>query len=392
MWSIYQYETSNDSKHKKANIIWVGTSEYYGKITITNDTANETITVSIPRRLLFLTRTSEVIVKDIEPITYTLNHSELLYYDLTTDEFVVATTYGGVISGIDFSHDVVMLVYSNSGYALGMWAIYQYETSNLVSKQKTSYKSYSTEFACRQGQIGGHIENSLAGAKYAKEHGYDRCRMSVQFTSDNIPVLFHDAKLGKSLKVYDKNGNAVVGNAINTYTLAELQEYRYGNLENELCTLREFIAQCKKIGQKADLEFKDTPNPTKENMEQAYKIVAEYGMLNATCFVGYTTEVLGYVKALNTDCNFGLIGLPVSNDLIDRAKSLLGNKNEVYACLYASDFDNFTPEIHEYGLMNGIKFKVGSAYKMADIKKFLKYELIECANVKFPAYELSVSE
>lgn len=319
---------------------------------------------------------------------FNLNHNQVLYYDF--EEQALKTCDYSALKKI--TNTISVLAYANDGRCISQWERYYLYNDVLDKKQelqKKSYKSFSTEFSSRQGEIGGHIENTLKGAKYAKEHGYDRCRMSVQFSKDGIPVLLHDYKLGAALKVYDSTNTSITGNAVNTYTLEELKQYHYGNATNELVTLEEFIAQCKKIGQKADLEFKDTPNPTQSNMQTAYDIVCKYGMIQSTCFMGYSTTVLSYIKSINPSCNFGLIGLPVTKALLDSAKTLLTGQNEVYFCLYASDFASFTDEIHQYGLTNGIKFKMGSALNIADIKKFSACELIECANVEYPDWELA---
>lgn len=258
------------------------------------------------------------------------------------------------------------------------------------NKQNNFSKSYSTVFVSREGMFANTIENSADGIRGAKMNGYDYIRADVQFTSDGVPVCFHDETLGSVLTVYDENGNKITnGDRISTYTYDTLAIYHFGSLTNELLTVDECAALCKKYGLGLVLEVKEPTIPTEQNMSDAYDAVAKNGMAPNTEWDVYTAQTAGYIQEIDDTADIGYISETISTATIDEVAALRTGKNKVYFCAYATKFSSFTDALHVYGARNGVMFKMGSAYNVAEIYKYRKFEKIEVANVINPAYALA---
>lgn len=259
------------------------------------------------------------------------------------------------------------------------------------NKQNNFSKSYSTVFVSREGMFPNTIENSADGIRSAKMNGYDYIRADVQFTSDGVPVCFHDETLGSVLTVYDENGDTITnGDKISTYTYDTLATYHFGSLTNELLTVDECAALCKKYGLGLVLEVKEPTIPTEQNMSDAYDAVAKNGMAPNTEWDVYTAQTAGYIQEIDDTADIGYISETISTTTIDEAAALKTGKNKVYFCAYATKFSSFTDALHVYGARNGVMFKMGSAYTVAEINTYRKFEKIEVANVANPAYALAM--
>lgn len=244
-------------------------------------------------------------------------------------------------------------------------------------------------FVSREGIINGAIENSRTGIEQVRQYGYDMVRIDIQFTSDNVPVLFHDATLGAALPVYDSNGNTFTGSKISTYTYAHLQEYFFGSKTNPILTLEEAAALIKKQGLSVMLEIKDATVPTQSNIEAAYDIIAKNGLVDRSLWCVYSLAVAEYVTDIDDTCDCGYIQETISTATIDVAAQMYTGKNKVFFCAYPSSAEQFTDALHIYGAKNHVYFKMGSAYNESEIYAYRNYEMIEVANVKYPAYQLA---
>lgn len=252
-----------------------------------------------------------------------------------------------------------------------------------------TWKSSSTVFVSREGMFSGTIENSTTGILEAKKRGYDCVRVDLQFTSDGVPVLFHDAYIGASLPVYDENNNRIMnGGKISTYTYSTLSTYHFGSTTNPILTLDECAALCKKSGLSLVLELKDATEPTENNISTAYDIVAKNGMAPVTEWDVYSTVTAGYVSSIDETADLGFISENITTGTIDTAATMKTGKNKVYFCAYSSRASSFTDQMHIYGARHGVLFKIGSAYSVGEIYNFRKFEKIEVANVSYPMVAL----
>ena len=316
--------------------------------------------------------------------SYFDSDSHFLYEETKTDTKTIELT----ITNPDVYYIAISCRTFNVKYDVhlsGVFINYIAEKTNMVLLNKSA----STVFVSREGKFPGTIENSVDGIKAARKNGYDIIRVDVQFTSDGVPVLFHDEYLGTSLPVYDSNGTRITnGNKISTYTYATLSTYHFGSTTNNIVTLDECAELCKKIGLALVLEMKDATNPTEQNISDTFDIVAKHGMAQNTEWDVYSAEIANYVLDIDETASIGYISEPITTATINTAASLKTGKNTVWFCAYASAFGSFTEALHIYGARKGIKFKMGSAYNIAEIYRYRKFEKIEVANVVMPAGEL----
>ena len=379
--STSAYELKENIETVKSTSVWVGTSGSRNPITVkTNGTG---LIVSVPNRLMFIGLADEIVVKDFTEQTFNLLHNDVLYWDINAENFGVVNSNSLNTIGKPY----VILCYANNGKALGQWERYFILDSLATKKEINALQHGTTIFVSRQGEVNGNTQHSVQGILDSKKYGYTHIRVSVQFTSDGVPVLLHDANLGAAFPVWDGDVQITNGGLISTYSLATLNQYTYGNTHEPLMTLATCVELCKKIGLKLLLEFKQNTLPSFENMEYAYNIVANHGMTDEVIWNGYNKKYLSYITQIDAKAHMGYIAKPVSQVEIDKACELLTGENDVIFNLYDSDMPNFTTELHQYGAKKHVRFKVGSAYSGNQIRSFYKCEMIE-STVNYPADEI----
>ena len=379
----YVYKVSNGIKFNIANQIKrlelvapiVTTNGAYSSILrVTKGEMSgdaRTIQVTVPQRLILLGGYNydhttidyqSVQIIDVPHGNYLVLN--LLSYEL---EVVAASSY------YNFTKHYVELVGNNGGVAFGQWAKYQERETELYYAES----GFNTiEFSNRQGQIVGFPENSLAGCAEAKKCGFNKVRVSVQYTSDGIPVLYHDQYLGTSGKVYDSNGDVVPDSdttKISDLTYTQLQSYDFGLYAGEkwrgtkICKLEDMLLQCKRLGQSIVLEIKENVTPlTSTNIETTYNLVAYNCMVDYTTVHAYEVTTLQAFKALNQRLGLSHVKRVenVTTDYLESMSALNTGKNKVFIGFYRDSMVNMTDAlcktIHDYDIL------IGTAGKTAD--------------------------
>lgn len=352
-------------------------------IGVSNASAvSETINVIIPNRCFLIGYTKTIDAIDKSGTThFDVPHNSVVYFDLVNQSYNLATysQYSAV------TNDKVLLLYNNHGQAYGQWAKYQ-ESICSADNFKT------TIFCSRQGDIDDCPENSLIGLKRAKTFGYNRVRVSVSFTSDNVPVCFHDDYLGARGIVYDENGEVVtdVTTPITSYTYAQLQNYDFGLYKGEayrntkIATLSDVITLMRNLGCGLDIEMK--LGWTAETTEIAYNMVALAGMIPHTTFIGSNIANLQTIIAINEYATVSF-ATTVSEERIDMAATLQTGKNEVWIALLHTDYSNLTDALRLRAINKGLKFKYCSVYSTSSISAdVMQCEMVEVAYMKYPTY------
>ena len=354
-------------------------------IGVSNASAtSETVTAIIPVRCFVLGYTNAIYTVDKQTITrLDVPHNYVLYLDLSDNSYNVKiySAYFNV------TNDKVLLFYNNHGKAMGQWGKYQNELCS-----SDNFKT--TIFCSRQGDIDGCPENSLIGLKRAKTFGYNRVRVSVSITSDGVPVCFHDEYLGTRSIVYDNNGNVVtnVSKKINEYTYAELQAYDFGLYKGdayqglEIAKLEDVVLQCRNLGCELDIEMKFGWTTT--NSVDVYEMVALYGMIPHTMFIGDNSNFAN-LQAIIEENEYVTVayGTTVSTERINKAATLKTGKNDVWVALLATDYSNLTDALRLLAVNQGLRFKYCSVYSTSAIPADVrKCEMIEIAYMKYPAF------
>ena len=325
--------------------------------------------------------------KKVYQTTYTIPNANGLYWDTDTDNLQIA----GLTSAIPSSY--FLLAANLNGYiAAGEFYKYKANNTEKVVSSIESVKNSPYTFINRQGQIEGRPENSLEGVLYAKENGYDDIRVSVKFTADGIPVLFHDAELGYNVK--NSDGTAVAsGISFSSLTYAQLSNYDFGiyygsQYKGLVCPkLEDFLELCAFKGINPTLEIKEE-TITEEQVMAILTPVLQYGLTDRTFISSHKTNVLDAFVTKCKSLNYALISYP---EVVNANKVLNYRHLSNTIRMDIFDINNPTLEFLLYARDNDIKLKVGSCYNVEQIKTWMSkgVDCIEVANVANPKTVIS---
>lgn len=153
-------------------------------------------------------------------------------------------------------------------------------------------------------------ENTLAGFKMALEAGADSIECDLQLSTDRVAVVFHDESLERTTGKVGK---------LSERSLEELKKLDAGAWKGEqfagqkIPTLKELLAELKKIKKFIYLEVKRYCNWQERDIENLLKIIVDTG-LQEKCVVtsfnesfvdqvgGYSNQIrLGYIVANESD-------------------------------------------------------------------------------------------
>ncbi|MGY5261905.1 glycerophosphodiester phosphodiesterase [Lactiplantibacillus plantarum] len=248
-------------------------------------------------------------------------------------------------------------------------------------------------FISRQGMLDGYPENSNEAVLHVKQNGFNHVRVSVAFTSDNVPVLIHDASINRVARNSD---GSTISSTINIadITLEQANTYDWGRVASQghkgmtIPLLSDFLKICSFKSIFPTLEFKPS-TATDDQLKSIINMVDEYGLADKTYFASTVDAILLSVNKINPSINIGFIAQLNSETLVDRAVQFKTDVNKVRIDM----FDTNTPSIDviNYASSKGVGIKVGSAYSLADIAKFASMGVtdIEVAYVAFPATALN---
>ncbi|CAJ1189395.1 hypothetical protein CPEBRM1_ABPJDJAI_01141 [Companilactobacillus paralimentarius] len=268
------------------------------------------------------------------------------------------------------------------------------EIDNELKIYKEMNNSNIYNFISRQGMLDGYPENSNKAVLHVKQNGFNRVRVSVAFTSDNVPVLIHDASINRVAR--NSDGSAISSTVnIADITLEQANTYDWGAVASlqyykgmKIPLLSDFLKICSFKSISPTLEFKPL-TATDEQLSSIINMVNKYGLANKTYFSANPEAILSSVNKLNPAINIGFIAQLNSKVLVDHALQFKTSLNNVRIDM----FDSNTPSIDiiNYASSKGVGIKVGSAYSLADIVKFASMGVtdIEVAYVAFPATALN---
>lgn len=147
-----------------------------------------------------------------------------------------------------------------------VFTITKYITAVPVLDNKPTFDWWKEIKGVAHGGYDQHAPfNTLVSFKMAIEAGLKYMETDLRFTSDNVPVLLHDATINSMTD--DASG------AIADMTYAQVSQYDFGSKFDEsfagvhICTLEELLKLCRDTQTYLYLEFKVTPS------EEQYEIV-----------------------------------------------------------------------------------------------------------------------
>ncbi len=162
-------------------------------------------------------------------------------------------------------------------------------------------------FIAHRGYASAYPENTLIALDAAFQAGAEYVEVDIQFTSDHIPVLFHDRDLQR---LCQQSG------AIHDYTFSELEQFNVSDSEkfstkysdNKITSLQVFIDYLKQHPQlKAFIELKRLMIDTFAE-EQVLKILLPMfeGMNEQISFISYNQFILKKIHD-STDFATGIV-------------------------------------------------------------------------------------
>ena len=203
---------------------------------------------------------------------------------------------------------------------------------NIISVSKDGIndddKSYITKYP----------KSSVVSFQKAFDQGFRTLMMHVQFTSDNVPVLFHD----QSINSYARNADGTtISSTVNIadHTLAELNVYDFGIAFGsqyagmDITTLEEGLLFAKEHGMSIVIEPTTTLNSTKNQIVAG--LIKAYGLADRCSYVSYYTSTLSDVHSMLPKARLIMWAGTESdmNDNISALSALIGN-NDVYFYTY----------------------------------------------------------
>ena len=187
---------------------------------------------------------------------------------------------------VSYRHWYYAKIMINYGYNFPEYKHYPIEQTN---RKMYNFLDYGI-FGIAHAGGGGAPENTIPAYKIAKQRGFNFAECDIQFTSDNVPILMHDATVDRTT---DGTGR------IRQMTLEQIEALNipgsgdYTNLK--VPTFEEFIVLCRdiKIIPQIELKMDDiTPSENYEMLSILYNIIKKYHMEDRVCFVSSSYQKL----------------------------------------------------------------------------------------------------
>lgn len=179
---------------------------------------------------------------------------------------------------------------------------------NIINNTIKKYLPTDTiQIIAHKGYVPTYPENTIIGYQKAVEMGFINLECDVRFTSDNIPVLLHDATIDRT-----SNGTG----AIKDMTFEQAEQYDFGSWVSptfagvKMPSLEQFIKFCKIKNVIPYLEIKvygDDFDETKAGI--IFNILKKYSMVNHCAIFG-TSRASGYFLSFD---NTMTVGVPMTS-------------------------------------------------------------------------------
>ena len=248
----------------------------------------------------------------------------------------------------------------------------------------------SVQLISRQGEIGGYPENSRYGIKCTFENGYNKIRVSVNMTADNIPVLCHDISINRLARNMDGTEIADTLN-LRDLTLEQVNAYDWGRISNKeeiygstITTLQEYLEYSRNYGIETVIELKEAFDETQARI--VAEMIVSNGLTNyITIKSDNATSLTNFYNVCNR-FNYGFIG-HFNTNLINKITPFKNQNNSVSIECYKDDYALFNTNDVLTIKNDGINIVVGSVGTADDLRKWAKLGVdgIEVAYLRFPA-------
>lgn len=183
-------------------------------------------------------------------------------------------------------------------------------------------------------------ENTLPAYRLSKLKGFHYVETDIRFTSDNVPVLIHDATIDRT---------CIGSGSVNQFRFDEIQSLDFGGWKSEdfigtkIPSLAEFLALCRDIDLYPYLELKAG---TKTQVESVVNLVEEYGLQDKVFYISFSLTLLEYVIELAPAATVGFLTGTVSERAVQTACRLRTGLNYVF--IDSSDYSDSAVDMCKY--------------------------------------------
>ena len=188
-----------------------------------------------------------------------------------------------------------------------------------------NHRGYSTEAP----------ENTIPAYVLSRKKGFEYVETDVSFTKDDVPVLLHDNTINRTAR--NSDGSKLSKTIrIRDITYSDVLQYDFGVWKGsqykgtKIPSFEAFIITCKKISLHPYIELKSDESYTPEQIIQLLNIVRKNGMEGKVTWISFDFNYLRIVKENDKKARIGLVTTTVSDAVIETAKELQTEWNEVF--------------------------------------------------------------
>lgn len=170
--------------------------------------------------------------------------------------------------------------------------------------------------------------NTLPAFKLSKVKGFNFVESDVRLTSDNIPVMIHNATIDETS---DGHGNVA------DMTLAQLREFDFGSWKSaeyagtKIPTFDQYIELCRNIQLYPYIELKEITFPDTVILDMI-NICKKYNMLNSVTWISYDMNILKQVLKYDKHARVGFVATAdnLTTDNVMLVNGLKTGENRVF--------------------------------------------------------------
>ena len=230
---------------------------------------------------------------------------------------------------------------------------------------------------CRMGTAYGQPE-SVSAMIACKNAGFNIIRVNLQYTSDNIAVLWHDQYINQHMKVvYDSNDVLVPYSDTNRIKISErplalLNQYKWGNKKYTvgIPTAEAIIKSARKVGMELYFECKITLSDTQ--ISNIISLVEKYGMRERVSFAAKSLDDACRIATQDSRVRVGSMDESLSDTVKTGYLALKNLTNNIFWWGWATT--TLTAEMIEFLSVNGIDYECGDFKSYSEIESYLSTE------------------
>lgn len=183
-------------------------------------------------------------------------------------------------------------------------------------------------------------ENTLPAYELSKALGFKYVETDISFTSDNIPVLLHDASINRTARNADGTEIAETVN-IEDITYEQALVYDFGIWKGQeyagtkIPRFDDFVKWCKRSGIHPYIELKSSVMGgtaiTEQQVIMMLDIVKACGMSDNVTWTSFDRTALTYVRDNSPKSRIGyIVNTEITSGIIANTKGLRSGSNEVF--------------------------------------------------------------